>query len=281
MDAEEYRAESRARWSSVARGWGARRDRMRDATAPVTNRLVDTLDLEPGQTVLELACGPGEVGLRAAERVRPGGKLVATDASEEMIGLVLERVEALGLDDVEARVMEAEWIDLPAASVDAAVCRWGFMLFADPGAALVETRRVLRPGGRLSLAAWAGPERNLWSSAVGMELVARGLFERPQPGEPGQSAWGDPAVIAGHLEDAGFTGPEVETVEFTFDYADLDEWWDTSLDLSPMLGEIVGGLTPVERDDLREALDARLADFVRDDGSVSIPAATHVAAADA
>src|SRR5438067_826947 len=160
MDAEEYRAESRARWSSVAGGWGARRDRMRDATAPVTNRLVDTLDLEPGQTVLELACGPGEVGLRAAERVRPGGKLVATDASEEMIGLVLERVEALGLDDVE-------------------------------------------------------------------------------------------------------------------------EWWDTSLDLSPMLGEIVGGLTPAERDDLREALDARLADFVRDDGSVSIPAATHVAAADA
>src|SRR5256714_7752480 len=281
MDPDESRAASRERWSSVARGWGERRQRMRETSAPVTSWLLDALRLAPGQTVLELACGPGEVGLLAAERVRPGGRLIATDTSEEMVALVLERVEELGLDDVEARVMDAEWLDLPTASVDAVVCRWGFMLLADPGASLVETRRVLRPGGRASLAAWAGPERNPWSSVIGMELVARGLFERPAPGEPGQFAWADPAVITGHLEDAGFTGPELETIEVTFDFADLDEWWDVQLDLAPTLGETVIGMTPAQRDELREALDERLAGYVRPDGSVSLPAATHVAAADA
>ena len=53
------------------------------------------------------------------------------------------------------------------------------------------------------------------------------------------------------------------------------------LDLAPALAETVTGMTPAERDDLREALDARLAEFVRDDGSVVLPAATRVAAADA
>jgi len=281
MDPDEYRAASRERWDGVAAGWGARRERMSQATAGVSRWLVDALELQPGQTVLELACGPGEVGLLAAERVRPGGKLIATDTSEQMVALARARAQELGADEVEARVMDAEWIDLPAASVDGVVCRWGFMLLVDPGASLVETRRVLRPRRRVSLAAWAGAERNPWSSAVGAELVARGLFERPAPGEPGQFAWADPAVIATHLEDAGFVDPRVETIEFTFDYADLDDWWDTQIDLSPMLGDTLRQLSPAERDELREAVEARLADFVHADGGISLPAATHVATAEA
>src|SRR3954449_4985882 len=280
MDLEQYREESLKRWSSVARGWGAQRDTMSEGTRPVMRWLVDALRLSPGQTVLELACGPGETGLLAAERVRPGGKLIATDAAEPMVELVRERAAQLGLDDVEARGMDAEWIDLATASVDAVVCRWGFMLLADPGAALRETRRVLRPGGRISLAAWSVAPRNPWSSVIGAELVARGLMERPEPGAPGQFAWADAAVIARELEDAGFTGVEVDTVEFTFAYPDLDTWWDTQLDISPMLAGTVTGISPAGRDELRDALDARLAGFVGESG-VMLPAAPHVAAADA
>jgi len=281
MDLDEYRVQSRERWGKAARGWGERREYMREATMPVTARLLDVLDLQPGQTVLELAGGPGEVGLLAIERVRPGGRLIESDTAEEMVDLVRQRVAGLGVDDIEARVIDAEWIDLPTASVDAVVCRWGYMLMADPNAALRETRRVLRPGGRVSLAAWAGPDRNEWSSVVGAELVRRGVFERPGPGEPGQFAWADPATITEHLEGAGFTDPRVETVEFTFRYADLDEWWDIQIDQSPLLGDALTQLTPADRDELRDTLDANLARHVRDDGSVEIPAATHVAAADA
>src|SRR3954447_8904541 len=162
FDPEAFRAESRDRWERSAPGWGNQRDQMSRATEPVTRWLLDALELAPGQRVLELASGPGDVGLAAAERIRPGGRLLATDASDAMVALVRERVREAGLEEVvEAKAMDAEWtFDLDAASFDAIVCRWGYMLMADPGTALRESRRVLKPGGRVALAAWASAERN-------------------------------------------------------------------------------------------------------------------------
>ncbi len=62
------------------------------------------------------------------------------------------------------------------------LCRWGYMLMADPAAALAETRRVLRPGGRLALAVWDSIERNPWASLPGRSWLrtgsARGLGRR-------------------------------------------------------------------------------------------------------
>ena len=56
-------------------------------------------------------------------------------------------------------------IDQPAASIDGVLCRWGYMLLDDPESALRETRRILKQDGKLALAAWTGPDDNLWSAA--------------------------------------------------------------------------------------------------------------------
>jgi len=281
-DPEEYREQARARWERSAEGWGARRAQLEQASRPVSAWLVDALRIQPGQTVLELAAGTGDTGFLAAKLLGPAGKLISTDGAEAMVELARARAEELGLADVvDARPMEAEWIDLPAASVDGVVVRWGYMLLADPGAALRETRRVLRPGGRVALAAWDAPDRNRWSSAIGAELVARGLAERPPPGAPGQFAWAGRAQIGEELHAAGFTGVELDTVDFEFRFSDLDAWWDMQIDLAVFLREALLALTPAERDDLREGIEGRIADLVAPDGSVTFGAATHVAAADA
>ena len=118
-----------------------------------------------GQRVLELAAGLGETGLLAAELVAPVGGVIISDQAEAMLeGAAPARAE-LGLTNVEFQVLNAEWIDLPVASVDAVLCRWGYMLMADPLRGALETRRVLRPGGRVALAVWDRDERNPWAQA--------------------------------------------------------------------------------------------------------------------
>jgi SAM-dependent methyltransferase len=160
-DVAAFRAASRTQWEEGAAGWGARREAFQAAAAPVSHWMIDAIAPQPGQTVLELAAGPGDTGLLAAELVRPDGKLICTDGAEAMVEVARARAAELGLSDVvEARPMEAEWIDLETATVDGLLCRWGYMLLADPETALRETRRVLRPEGRVALAVWDVREAN-------------------------------------------------------------------------------------------------------------------------
>jgi SAM-dependent methyltransferase len=280
-DADDLRAQITERWERAAEGWGSQRAVFQAAAEPVSQWLVERVDPQPGLKMLELAAGPADTGLRAAELLHPMGTMVITDVAEPMLEVARARAAELGITNVEFAVMDAEWIDLPTADVDGVLCRWGYMLVADPGAALRETRRVLKPGGTVALAAWTGPEDNPWSSVPNQELVRMGAAEPPDPSAPGQFFWRDPAVIAEALEEAGFVLAEIDQVDFTFRYPSLDDWWDAQLELSPGLREGVTKLTPAQRDDLRDAIDARLAEHVADDGTVALPARTHVAAASA
>jgi SAM-dependent methyltransferase len=231
--------------------------------------------------VLELAAGPGDTGFLAAELIAPGGTLISSDAVEEMVDQARARAAELQIENVEFRTIDAEWIDVGTAELDAVLARWGYMLLVDPATALGETRRVLRPGGRVALAAWTGPDDNPWASAPTAELVAMGAIEPPDLDAPNMFAFRDPQRIRTLLEDAGFTDIVVEQIPLLFRFPSLDDWWDVQLDISTSLADNVGALTPAQRDDLRDAIDARLAQHVADDGSVALPGLTHVAAATA
>ena len=281
MDAEAYRADSRERWEAAAPGWAREREAFQRDTIAVSQWLLDAAHLQPGHTVLELAAGPADTGLLAAELVAPGGKAIITDNAEAMIEAAKARAEEVGATNVEIRPMEAEWIDLPTASVDAVLCRWGYMLLADPEAGLRETRRVLRPGGRVALAAWAGPDANPWFAAIGRVMVERGVIEQPPPDAPRPLAFGRPGRIEELLDAAGFDDIEVEPLDFAFHAAGLDEWWEHSIAMSGSLSRALAGLSPADHYALRDAVDDAYAPYVRADGSVEIPARALVAAASA
>ena len=163
---------------------------MIDATGRVNEWIVERADPQPGQTFLEIAAGPGDLGFRVAGRVGDAGRVMSTDFAPEMVNVARRLGEAQGLANIEYKVLDAERMDLRRA--DGVVCRWGYMLMADPAAALRETKRVLRDGGPLAFAVWASPERNPWAAVPGMTLVQRGHMPQPEPGAPGIFAMGDP-----------------------------------------------------------------------------------------
>lgn len=281
MDHEAFRAESRDRWERSAAGWEATRASLQRDGAPVTAWLLDAAGLRPGSTVLEVAAGPGDTGLEAARRVAPGGKAIVTDGAEAMVEAARRWAAELGLDDVEVRPMEAEWLDLPAASVDALLCRWGLMLLADPEAALREWRRVLRPGGHVALAVWGPAADNPWLTRLHGLLVDRGLAPATAPGDPGPFALADRERLADLLWGAGLTEVQVDAVAFAYRAASLDGWWEHVLATSQRTADAVAGLSPAEHYGLRDAFDAAYGEFVDADGRVAVPARTLVAAAEA
>jgi len=174
-------------------------------------------------------------------------------------------------------------MDLPTASFDGVLCRWGYMLLVDPAAALQETRRVLRPGGRVAFAAWTDLDANPWFSAVGAALVDIGLPDgrSAAPGRPGPFAFSAPGTIERLLDAAGFADAVVEPLDFAFTFASTDEHFAQQVDLSANLRAQVGALAPADHARLRDALDARLAPHVQPDGTLVLPARTWVAAAEA
>jgi SAM-dependent methyltransferase len=279
-DVAAFRVSSRARWEAGAAGWSARRRAFQEATLPVSVWMIDAIAPQPGQTVLELAAGPGDTGLMAAELLRPGGKLISTDGAEAMVAVARERAGELGLMDmVEARPMEAEWIDMDTASVDAVLCRWGYMLLADPETALRETRRVLRPGGRLALAVWDSREVNPLLAAPSAVVVELGLAPASPPGQPGPFVLADREELVDVIASAGFQDIVVDTVDLRFAFGSLDAVWEHQRDLSPTLAAVSEGLSPADHYRLRDAFDERLTPYVADDGTVAVPGRALVASA--
>ena len=257
-------------WGGVAAGWERRRDELAEQNAPVRDALLERLDPQPGQTILELAAGIGDVGYAAAARVGDGGRLISTDFAPEMVEAAKRRAADLGLRNVEHRVMDAERIDLPDDSIDGALCRFGYMLMADPVAALRETRRVLRPGGRLAFATWAAPERNPFISVAGAALLAGGHIPPPDPEGPGVFALPTAERVGEVVARAGFDPPSVDEVHLTARHASLDEWWSYVGDIAGPLAGAIARLAPEEA----AAVKANMAEWASQwavDGSYELP----------
>jgi SAM-dependent methyltransferase len=273
-DPDEHRAESRERWESIAPGWESGGDLFQAATLPVAHWMVERLAPQPGQTILELAAGRGDVGFLAAELLHPGGTLISTDGAEAMVEVARRHGERLGVRNVEFKPMELEWIDAKLASIDGILSRFGYMHAVDPEAALREARRVLRPGGRLVLAVWASPEENPWLAALPEEAERAGHIEPREPGAPGAfalSGVGGAASVEDLLEAAGFDTPAVERIDLTFAAPDVDALWETTRATSSTMRPVLDALAPADHYRLRDAVEARWAPYVAADGSVALP----------
>ncbi len=256
---------------AIAPGWERRRGFVEAVSEPVREWIVQALDARPGDTVLELAAGVGDTGYDIASIIGPEGRVISSDFSPGMVAGARRRAAERGVgDNVEHRVIDAQRIELADDAVDRALCRFGYMLMPDPPAALAETRRVLRPGGRLALAVWGRPEANPYFAAVGMALVAGGHIPPPDPAGPGIFNMSEPERARSLLEGAGFASITVEEVPVRFRFADLDECLEITADTAGPMALALRGLADSERAALKSRLEHAYGPFVGE-GAYEIP----------
>jgi len=265
-------------WAAVATSWGEHADFVDRRGRVLTDTLLDLAAPRPGERVLELACGPGGLGLAAAERIGPSGAVVLSDVASEMTAIAAQRAAARGLGNVTTAVLDIERIDQPDASYDVVLCREGLMFAFDPRQAAREIRRVLRPGGRLALAVWGPRERNPWLGTVLDAVSAQIGAPVPPPGIPGPFALEDADKLGALLDEAGLRDVTVSEVSVPLEVDSFDEWWRRTTALAGPLAKLLA-LLP---EDARRALEGRAREAAKPyetpDG-LAFPGVTLVAAA--
>jgi SAM-dependent methyltransferase len=214
--------------------------------------------------VLDIACGTGIVSRLVAALVGTKGHVVGLDFSPAMLAAARRAAAAEGLE-IEWR--EGSALDLPFgdASFDLVVCQMGMQFFPDRPRAVAEMHRVLAPGGRVVLSTWRGLDLHPFPAALARAVQAR--TGSPALGMP--FVLGDPADLAELLHNAGFGDVSVEPVEITADYTRPDEYVALQIAASSAGIPALQGMAAADRDALIAAIEADMADPVREatDGS--------------
>lgn len=273
MSKDEFRRASKNVWNKMAQGWDSNREYMWETSKPVGEWLVRKLAPMDGQTLLELAAGVGDTGFVAARLMGTEGRLISTDFSPSMVEGARRRADELDITNAEFHVMDAENMGLDTDSVDGVLCRWGYMLMSDPAVAFKETRRVLKPGGRLCFSVFAGPEKNPWAALPARTLIEGGFMEPPAPGSPGILALGDNERLERLLYDAGFSGHTIEEVPITWRHRNFEGYWQFLTEVAGAIATLIEALTPGEQAAARDAMQAAVSEY-QTGSEIALPGVT-------
>jgi ubiquinone/menaquinone biosynthesis C-methylase UbiE len=247
--------------------------------APWAATLVEQAALQPGQRVLDVACGTGAVTQLAAQQVGPTGKVVGLDLTPGM--LAIARTRSAAATSIEWHEGSAEALPFPDASFDVVLCQQGVQFFPNRVAALREMRRVLVPGGKLWLSVWRAMQYNLFFTTLA-DAIARHVSAQVAAASGGPFMLGDAEELRAVVTEAGFHDVRVRIAMRLVRWPQADESILAPIHLFRMLATPAG--SPVEA--LDEATNTALLKDVRaalqsytDDEGLAVPSETHFVSA--
>jgi len=231
-------------WSGSAPYWEKHREAIRQMFAPVTRALVEDALIGGGQTVLDIATGPGEPALSVAALVGPGGKVTGIDPVPEMVAAARRATESLDLSNAQFEVAPADRLPFPDQSFDAVISRFGAMFFPSPVDALREMLRVLKPGGKIALAVWYSADTNPFFYT--MQRVMERYIESPPPvpDAPDAFRFASPGKLRDILAEAGASAASERLLQFSIEAPmSAEDFWSVRCEMSEKLREKVGRLS--------------------------------------
>lgn len=221
----EISEQQKASWDKFSTGWRKWDETAMLFTKPMAEKMIGFLQPEGSQQVLDIASGTGEPGLTIAAMLN-GGKVVSVDISDGMLQVARDKAQKAGIKNFETVVADVTQLPFPDNSFDAVVCRFGFMFFPDMEMAAREMIRVLRPGGKLSVAVWGPPEKNFWVTAV-MSVMQKELdLPSPPPGAPGMFRGAKQGTIGELLKNAGLQNIRELEVESVMPIESAGVYWE-------------------------------------------------------
>jgi SAM-dependent methyltransferase len=261
FDAAKYKIAQREQWNKDGAAWRRWNPILDRWYGEVTRQMLDLARIQPGHRILDIAAGAGEPAVSAAERVGPGGYVLATDISEGIVELALQVARERGLKQIETRAMDGEKLDLPDASFDAVLCRLGLMYMPHPVTALREWRRVVRPGGRIAVVVFSTPDRNNWGATPASIIRRRAHLPPPVSGQPGPFSLGDPGVLDSVFRQAGFADTEVRAVPVPLRMASSAEYVRVAREAFGAFNAMMAHLPAQERESVWNEVEASMRDF--------------------
>src|SRR5271157_3208819 len=159
-------------WNAFARAQAAQRWKRQSAAMgrQMTEAIVADAKVEPGMTVLDVACGTGEPAISLAMLLKDSGLVVGIDVSSQPLKMAAQRARDRGLRNLGFQQADVHHLPLADGCFDRVTCRLGVMFFSDVARALAEMRRVLKPGGRVTLLAWGPMQQPYFESTIGVIL---------------------------------------------------------------------------------------------------------------
>ena len=253
-------------WTESAPYWEKHSATLRTIFAPVTLALIEDADIAKGQSVLDVAGGPGEPSLTIAERVGPAGSVMCTDAVTEMIEAAEREAHRRGITNVSFRQCIADALPFGDNSFDVVISRLGVMFFPDPVAALREMLRVTKPGGGLALAVWQKSEYNTFLHVV-TEIMSRYVETPPaEPDAPGAFRFAEPGKLASVLIEAGAIDVRERFLNFHIQAPiSVKQFWELRSQTSGTLREKLAALSGEEARQVQREIEEAVAEFFPND----------------
>jgi len=246
------------RWGTSAPYWEKHRDVIREMFAPITQALLQDAELASGNTILDVATGPGEPALGIAAAVGPAGKVYGIDVVPGMVTAAQREAERVGVKNAVFEVAGADKLPFPADTFDAAVCRFGVMFFPSPVNGIREMLRVLKPEKKMVLAVWHFADNNPFHYELA-RVVDRYVEPTPLPPDaPDAFRFATRGKLVGILAEAGATDPRERLLKFSITVpGSVEDFWTLRCDMSDKFREKLQSLSAKERHQLRtEAIEA-------------------------